>query len=147
MWGNLVIMRSLCYFCSEEMSDYTSVNGRHFHHALSGEAGVWWFYYRRIWSEKDPITPFLPLIPENRNLCRFLFSGINGKNGAMGSFSDHKSSPTRVGFLWPPGYTFYSRSCTSTYKFCLTQVGWFVLWLIRVYLETRELNLRLSINR
>jgi hypothetical protein len=28
------------------------------------------------------------LIPETRNLRRFLVSGINGKNGAMGFFSD-----------------------------------------------------------
>jgi hypothetical protein len=39
-----------------------------------------------------PIAPFLPLIPETRNLCRFLVSGINGKIGTMGFFSDHKSS-------------------------------------------------------
>jgi hypothetical protein len=35
------------------------------------------------------IAPFLPLIPETRNLRRFLVSGINGKNVAMGFFSDH----------------------------------------------------------
>jgi hypothetical protein len=30
---------------------------------------------------KNPITQFLPLIPETRNLRRFLVPGINGKNG------------------------------------------------------------------
>ena len=39
------------------------------------------------------MAPFLPLIPETRNLRRFLVSGINGKNGAMGFFSDHLLSP------------------------------------------------------
>jgi hypothetical protein len=39
-------------------------------------------------AQKNPIAPFLPLIPETRNLRRFLVSGINGKNGAMGFFSD-----------------------------------------------------------
>ena len=42
--------------------------------------------------QKNPIAPFLPLIPETRNLRRFLVSGINGKKGAMGFFSHHKSS-------------------------------------------------------
>jgi hypothetical protein len=39
---------------------------------------------------ENPITPFLSLILETRNLRRFLVSGINGKNGAMGFVSDHK---------------------------------------------------------
>jgi len=48
--------------------------------------------------------------------------------------------PHGAGLLWPPGYTFYSRSWASTYKSWVVQVGWFVLWLNRVYLETREWN-------
>ena len=48
--------------------------------------------------------------------------------------------PHEAGLLCPPDYTFNSWSCTSTYKFCLTQGGSFVLWMIRVYLETREFN-------
>ena len=32
--------------------------------------------------------------------------------------------PHGSGRLCPPGYTFYSRSCTSTYKFWMAQVGW-----------------------
>ena len=37
-----------------------------------------------LWSTKNPISPFLPLNPETRNLRRFLTSGFKGKNGAMG---------------------------------------------------------------
>ncbi len=36
------------------------------------------------------------MIPETRNLRRFLVSGISGKNGAMGFFSDHS---VRMKFL------------------------------------------------
>ncbi len=32
--------------------------------------------------------------PETKNLRRFLVSGSNGKNGAMGSFSDQKETET-----------------------------------------------------
>jgi hypothetical protein len=52
------------------------------------------------------MAPFLPLIPETRNLRRFLVSGINGKNGAMGFFSDQKSSPTRGWAFVPTGLYF-----------------------------------------
>ena len=34
---------------------------------------------------------------------------------------------TRAGLLFPPGYTFYSRSCASTYKFWLSGGTIFVL--------------------
>jgi hypothetical protein len=44
---------------------------------------------------ENPIAPFLPLIPEIRNLRRFLVSGINGKNGAMGFFSDNLRLPSK----------------------------------------------------
>jgi hypothetical protein len=63
----------------------------------------------------------------------------------MGFFSDHKSIPTRGWAFWPSGYTLYSRSCTSTYKFWLTGgMVCSVVW-SRVCLETRELNPRSSI--
>jgi hypothetical protein len=32
---------------------------------------------------KNPVAPFLPLIPETRNLRKFLVSGIYGKNGVQ----------------------------------------------------------------
>jgi hypothetical protein len=32
-------------------------------------------------------------------------------------------APRGAGLLCPPGYTFYSRSCASTYKFWLAQMG------------------------
>ncbi len=36
--------------------------------------------------------------------------------------------------LWPPGYTFYSRSCASTYWFWLAQVGWlFSGWTVSIW--------------
>ena len=40
--------------------------------------------------EKSHST-ILPLIPEIRNVLRFMFSGINGKKSGKGFFSDHRS--------------------------------------------------------
>ncbi len=54
-------------------------------------------------------------------------------------------APRGAGLFCPPVYTFHSRSCASTYKYWMAQVGWLVLCLILVYLETRELNPRSSI--
>jgi hypothetical protein len=43
-------------------------------------------------------------------------------------------APHGAGLLCPPGYTFYSRSCTSTYKFWLDQVGWlFSGWTVSIW--------------
>ncbi len=56
------------------------------------------------------------------------------KKGAIGFFSDHKSRSTRDWTLWPPVYTFYSRSFTSTYKFCLAQVDdLFSSWSVSIW--------------
>jgi hypothetical protein len=71
----------------------------------------------------------------------YTFLQLDSRNQKSTQISD----PHGDGLLCPPDYTFYSRSCISTYKFWLVQVGWFVLWLISVYLETRESNLRSSI--
>ncbi len=43
---------------------------------------------------------------ETRNLCRFLVSGIQWQNGAIGIFSHQKSSPTRGWVFVPTGLYF-----------------------------------------
>ncbi len=64
-------------------------------------------------------APFLPLIPETRNLHRFLVSG-NSKNGSMEFFSIITRAPHGTGLLLPTGlYTFtpgHAHQLTSSVK-------------------------------
>ncbi len=67
------------------------------------------------WSEKIPIAPFYHWIPETRSLYK-------------------NRVPHGTGLLWPPSYTFYSRSCESSYKFWLPHVGWlFSGWTVSIW--------------
>ena len=51
------------------------------------------------------------------------FLESNGKMVQLGFSLIKNRAPHGAGLLCPPGYTFYSRSCASTYKFWLAQVG------------------------
>ena len=91
----------------------------------------WNYFYR--WFQKPVICADSWFLESNGKKVQWDFSLIINR------------APHGVGLFWPSGYTFYSRSDASTYKFWLTQVGWFVLWLIRSIwrtgIEPAELDL------
>jgi hypothetical protein len=58
----------------------------------------------------------------------------------MGFFSDHKSSPTRGWPSVPTGLYFLLPVMLINLQVLAGSGGMIVLWLNRVYLETRELN-------
>ncbi len=62
------------------------------------------------------------------------FLESNGKMVHLGFSLIKNRAPQGAGLLWPPVYTFYSRSFTSTYKFWLSQVGWlFSGWSVSIW--------------